>query len=93
MRRLPRLWLLLGVWYCGVPHPIVRVPIPPVFGSGSTPAEAYADWVRTKWRTGRTTVRIHRNRQQLLCDDIIEVEAAPAPPTVWQRLRAWLMGQ
>lgn len=93
-RQRPRIWLLLGVWYCGVPHPVARVPLAPLFGSGSTPAAAYADWVRAKWRIGRSRVRFNRSNAGKP-SRFMQPRPAPEPEplTGWQRLRTWLKGQ
>ncbi|AEY69625.1 hypothetical protein PEp14_00036 [Erwinia phage PEp14] len=79
MRRLPRLWQLLGVWYCGVPHPVTRVPLVPVFGSGSTPAEAYWDYVSTRWRTARSMVFLRKEARKAPPPGRIIVTSTPEP--------------
>lgn len=59
----PRIWKMLGVWYCGQ-QITARLPRAPIFGSGSSPVEAYSGWVRTKWRYARFAARHRRHMRE-----------------------------
>lgn len=47
----PSIWKYGNKWFCGrklvIGLTVTPVPVAPLFGSGATPAAAYADWLKT----------------------------------------------